>query len=222
VDLEEPLYDIVELVHPDPVFNFELDQPEVDLEEPAVQFVQVVPSASWVLKPECRSPYPAPSISLSNARTTLELGSPIFDIPYELSTDEHVTVGLFLEASTRWQAVNRISEFALGQMYAMVRWAHPGASLPSVKQINYLVDQVMEGTVEVHDACPQGDCVLFRNSEFEDGQQYNFDRNGRGVLRCPTCGASRHLGESGGSKLMVVTNLVGLLHVIVTKITVVL
>jgi len=111
----------------------------MDLEqEPAVQVEKVVPTfgQSWILKPENRSPYLAPIVCLSNARTRLDLGSLVFDLPYELATEEHVTVGLFLEATTRWQAVNRISDFALGQMVAMVRWANPEGNLPSVEQIN--------------------------------------------------------------------------------------
>ena len=75
-------------------------------QEPDVQ-VEQTPDQSWVLKPECRSPYPAPLICLSDARTTLDLGSRVFHLPYELATEEHVTVGLFLEATARWQAVNK-------------------------------------------------------------------------------------------------------------------
>jgi len=152
----------------------------------------------WVVKRQHSSPYPCTAVLLSTVGTTLDLNQPfIAGIFHEPATGAHVTVGRFLDATTRWKSRNKISDTALGQMFALLQWTVPEAAVPTVRQVTYLVDQVMGGGVEVHDACPAEDCVLFRDSEFEGGQQYVT------LQRCPECSASRYKGASGASPLPV-------------------
>lgn len=150
--------------------------------------------------PKTESPYELSRVALGALRTTLDLEGPVIrgwvlQNPrlQNPASAQHVTVGRFLDAVTHWQARHAITDKACGRLFALLRWTlQDEAYIPTIRQVTYLVDQVMGNSLEIYDACPGGDCVVFRDSEFTGGEQ-NGDLD-----RCPRCATWRYRGEDGG------------------------